>query len=126
MPSLESSHPSRLLVRRGCGARSPSHYVLSNAGDTVSMAHLHACRCFFIEHTFREPKSELSMADYQVRRWDAWHHHMALMMIATLFLVKRGLALQDEALLLSLADLVLVMGQLLPRPEPAHGQLATA
>jgi SRSO17 transposase len=28
------------------------------------------------------------MADYQVRRWDAWHHHMALVMLA-LFLLKQ-------------------------------------
>jgi len=44
---------------------------------------------FFIEHSFREAKSECGMADYQVRRWDAWHHHMALVMLATLFLVKQ-------------------------------------
>ena len=41
---------------------------------------------FFIEHNFHEAKSECGMADYQVRRWDAWHHHMALVMLATLFL----------------------------------------
>jgi hypothetical protein len=29
------------------------------------------------------------MADYQVRRWDAWHNHMALVMLGTLFLVKQ-------------------------------------
>ena len=29
---------------------------------------------FFIEHSFREEKSECGMADYQVRRWDAWHN----------------------------------------------------
>jgi SRSO17 transposase len=39
---------------------------------------------FFIEHSFHETKSECGMADYQVRRWDAWHHHMALVMLATL------------------------------------------
>ena len=33
------------------------------------------------------------MADYQVRRWDAWHRHMALVMVAMLFLLKERLAL---------------------------------
>ena len=34
------------------------------------------------------------MADYHeisVRRWDAWHRHMALVMIAMLFVVKERL-----------------------------------
>ena len=52
---------------------------------------MHGCR-FFIEHAFREAKSELAMADYQVRRWDAWHRHMALVMVAMLFLLKERLA----------------------------------
>lgn len=43
---------------------------------------------FFIEHSFREAKSECGMADYQVRRWDAWHRHMELVKLGTLFLVK--------------------------------------
>lgn len=116
----------RLLVRRECGADTPSHFVLSNAPETIPvsrLARMHGQR-FFIEHAFREAKSELAMADYQVRRWDAWHRHMALVMIAMLFLLKERLALQKEAPLLSLADLVLVMDQLLPRPEPTPDQLA--
>jgi hypothetical protein len=28
------------------------------------------------------------MADYQVRGFNAWHHHMALVMIALMFLAK--------------------------------------
>ena len=122
----EKARRWRLLVRRECGAKSPSHYVLSNAGEAVCVARLarmHASR-FFIEHAFREAKSELAMADYQVRRWDAWHRHMALVMIAMLFLVKERLALREEAPLLSLSDLVLVLEQLLPRPEPTPDQLA--
>jgi len=55
-----------LLVRRECGASQPSHYILSNAGPDISLyrlAQMHASR-FFIEHAFREAKSELAMADY--------------------------------------------------------------
>ena len=62
---------------RECGADTPSHFVFSNADASTSLsrlARMHGCR-FFIEHAFREAKSELAMADYQVRRWDAWHRH---------------------------------------------------
>ena len=61
---------------------------------------------FFIEHAFREAKSECAMADYQVRRWDAWHHHMALVMLAALFLVKQKVAHRETWPMLSLNDLV--------------------
>lgn len=76
-----------LLVRREVGAREISHYCLSNAPVHVSwpeLARVQAQR-YFIEHSFREAKSECGLADYQVRRWDAWHHHMALVMLGTLF-----------------------------------------
>ncbi len=122
----EAARCWRLLVRRECGADTPSHFVLSNASEAVPLprlARMHGQR-FFIEHAFREAKSELAMADYQVRRWDAWHRHMALVMIAMLFLLKERLVLQEEAPLLSLADLVLAMDRLLPRPEPTPDQVA--
>jgi SRSO17 transposase len=62
-----------LLVRREVGADSISHYCLSNAPlDTPwqELARVQAQR-FFIEHSFREAKSECGITDYQVRRWDA-------------------------------------------------------
>ena len=64
-------------------------YFVSTVGldEDVVKAYIQAQR-FFIEHSFREAKSECGMADYQVRRWDTWHHHMALVMLGTLFLVK--------------------------------------
>ena len=59
-----------------------------------------------------------------MRRWDAWHRHMALVMIAMLFVVKERLLLKQEAPLLSLADVVMVLEKLLPKPEPTPKQLA--
>ena len=109
----ETARHWHLLVRRECGADTPSHFVFSNADASTSLsrlARMHGCR-FFIEHAFREAKSELAMADYQVRRWDAWHRHMALVMVAMLFLLKERLA-QAEAPMLSLA-LVMAINQLL-------------
>jgi len=71
----ENARCWHLLVRREVGAEAISHYCLSNASlDTPwpALARAQAQR-FFIEHCFREAKSECGMADYQVRRWDAWH-----------------------------------------------------
>ncbi len=111
-------------MRRECGANTPSHFVFSNADASTSLsrlARMHGCR-FFIEHAFREAKSELAMADYQVRRWDAWHHHMALVMVAMLFLLKEHLALQAEAPMLSLADLVMAINLFAAHQTPTPSE----
>ena len=115
-----------LLVRREVGAEAISHYCLSNAPlDTPwqELARVQAQR-FFIEHSFREAKSECGMADYQVRRWDAWHHHMALVMLGTLFLVKQKKAGRQQWPMLSFNDLVTALEHLLPRRQLTAEELA--
>ena len=115
-----------LLVRREVGADSISHYCLSNAPLDTSwqeLARVQAQR-FFIEHSFREAKSECGMADYQVRRWDAWHHHMALVMLGTLFLVKQKKAGRQQWPMLSFNDLVTALEHLLPRRQLTAEELA--
>lgn len=115
-----------LLVRREVGADSISHYCLSNAPlDTPSqtLARVQAQR-FFIEHSFREAKSECGLADYQARRWDAWHHHMALVMLATLFLLKQKRLGRQQWPMLSLNDLVTALTHLLPRRQLTAQELA--
>jgi SRSO17 transposase len=115
-----------LLVRREVGANSISHYCLSNAPlDTPwqELARVQAQR-FFIEHSFREAKSECGMAGYQVRRWDAWHNHMALVMLGTLFLVKQKKAGRQQWPMLSFNDLVTALEHLLPRRQLTAEELA--
>ena len=74
-------------MRREVGAGEISHYCLSKT-SLKELARVQIQR-FFVEHSFREAKSECGMADYQVRRWDAWHHNIALVMLRTLFLLKQ-------------------------------------
>ncbi len=84
---------------------------------------MHAQR-FFIEHSFREAKSECGMADYQVRRWDAWHHHMAWVMLGTLFLLKQKKTGRQQWSMLSFNDLVTALAHLLPRRQLTAEELA--
>lgn len=44
-----------------------------------------------VEETIRRAKSDAGLADYQVRTWQGWHHHLALSLIATWFLVHETL-----------------------------------
>lgn len=43
-----------------------------------------------IEECIRRSKSEPGMADYQVRTWVGWHHHITLSIMATWFLVQEA------------------------------------
>lgn len=55
------------------------------------------------------------MADYQARGWKAWHHHMALVMIALMFLAKERLVHREiTASMLSCHDLIDILRHKLP------------
>ena len=64
-------------------------YYLSNASVTTS--HGEFARVAKAEHRIEEclqrGKSEAGLADYQVRTWIGWHHHITLSLMATWFLV---------------------------------------
>ena len=121
-----TAHCWHLMVRREVGAETVSHYCLSNAPETAELSALARVQAqrFFIEHCFREAKSECGMADYQVRRWDAWHHHMSLVMLAALFLVKQKMAHRETWPMLSLNDLVTAIAHMLPRRQMSAPELA--
>jgi len=64
-------------------------YHLSNAPPDTPLAEF--ARVANAEHRIEEcikrAKSEAGMAQYQVRHWLGWHHHLTLCLIATWFLV---------------------------------------
>jgi len=62
------------------------------------------CSRYWVERSFDDAKNELGLSGYQVRSWRAWHHHVALVMAAALYLMKRRINKMDEYPLLSLRD----------------------
>ncbi|NOT11224.1 MAG: hypothetical protein HOP23_05230 [Methylococcaceae bacterium] len=64
-------------------------------------------------------KANAAWLDYQVRRWDAWHHHVALVMLGTLFLIKQKIAGRPQWPLLSFNDLVTALRRQLTAEELA-------
>ena len=44
-----------------------------------------------VEEASKRGKSEAGLADYEVRNWRGWHHHQALSLIATWFLLSETL-----------------------------------
>jgi SRSO17 transposase len=83
-----AARPRLLIVRQE--ADGTFKYSMSNAAAETAwerLAYMQAQR-FWIERCFQDAKSELGMAQYEVRGWPGWHHHMALACLALLFLLK--------------------------------------
>jgi hypothetical protein len=82
---------------------------------------------FWIEHNFHEAKSQLGMAQYQVRVWRGWHHHMALVALATLFVLQQKKKTKTVLPLLSYRDITELLDYYLPRrhreEEQVHAQI---
>ena len=59
---------------------------------------------YWIERAFEDGTGIAGLADYQVRGWTGWHHHMALSLLAMLTLLMMVLDLGEKAELLTVQD----------------------
>jgi SRSO17 transposase len=101
-------------------------YSLSNAAADTSweqLGYMQAQR-FWIERSFQDAKSELGMADYEVRSWRGWHHHMALVCLAQLFVTQERLLAAQDTPLLSTRDIVELLAYYLPRRGGSAAEIA--
>lgn len=104
----------RLLVRKDEGG--DLKYSLTNLPEEELrvLAHRQGER-FWIEHAFGEAKSQLGMAQYQVRLWRGWVHHMALVALALLFTTLEKRQTHAGHPLLSCRDITELLDYYLPR-----------
>jgi len=94
-------------------------WFLSNAAESMSLTQMvrkHGDR-YWIERGFQDGKTSLGMADYQARGWVAWHHHMAMVMLAMLFMIRERKIHMREIELLSCQDLIELLTVYLPRDD---------
>jgi SRSO17 transposase len=80
--------PVWVLIRRSLGATPEIKYYISNgdAETPLKVLALVACTRFGVEEFFEGCKSYLGMAQYETRSYAGWHHHMALVALAQLFI----------------------------------------
>lgn len=100
---------SQLLVRRN--ADGSLKISLSNAEAETKVERLAKWQGgrYFVEKTFQDGKSHAGMAQYQARGWRAWHHHMAMVALALLFMMEQRMLLAQSAPLLSPGDIVEIL-----------------
>jgi SRSO17 transposase len=79
----------------------------------TKLAQMQAQR-FWIERAFQDAKSHIGMAQYQARQWPSWHRHMALVMMAMLFMLQARLKHIDTHPLLSCYDIQILLATTLP------------
>lgn len=72
---------------------------------------------YWIERTFEDGKSECGMADYQLRKWSGWHHHMALVLMSMVFMAGERHRQKKELPLLSCSDIEELLSRFLPRRD---------
>ena len=85
-------------------------HTLSNAPLATTQEQLakHQGQRHFIERNFQNSKSHLGMADYQMRQWNGWHRHMAMVALAGLFVMEERM-LGGKRTLLSTRDVVQIL-----------------
>jgi len=108
-PGRQAMEERTLVIRRRkTRAGWETKYSLTNAGQRGyshgDMAFMQGQR-FFVEHSIKEAKSVVGMDQFQTRKWLAWHHQMALNMMAGCFIMKEKLTCFDELPLLSAWDI---------------------
>src|SRR5262249_41254427 len=88
----------RLVVMRTVEERPRTHYALSDAGAEIPLEEL--VRVRFERHRIEEvveaAKQEVGLAQYEVRSWIGWHHHVTLSLVALWFLIRERRRLGGE------------------------------
>lgn len=86
-----------ILLRRSIGdPEEIAYYVVfaSREGTTLEELVKVAGARWRIESSFSEAKGEFGLAEYEVRKWDPWHRHMTLSLLAHAFV---GVVRSSEA-----------------------------
>ncbi|MFM7488101.1 MAG: IS701 family transposase [Cytophagales bacterium] len=103
-----------LLIRKDVNGDISFHLTNSTA-HLQRLAYMQAQR-YFVERAFRDAKQELGMDQYQVRGYAAWHKHMALVMMAQLFIQQEKVRIDQKQVTISTQDIVkIIIALLLPQ-----------
>jgi SRSO17 transposase len=113
------ARPWHLIVRREVETPTEIKYSLSNAPADTPVARLAFMQGqrYWVERALQTSKQDVGLGDYQVRGWRGWHHHMALVMMAMLFLLEERQLHQQTHPLLSGRDIRALLNQFMPRRD---------
>ena len=119
------AHCWHLIVRREIASPWEIKYSLSNAPEATTTERLafQQGQRYWVEHAFRNAKSEVGMEDYQLCLWQGFHHHMAMVTLAMLFMFEVRREHKEDLSLLSYHDVVEVLRVILPRANVTYDDI---
>jgi len=109
--------PQTWLIVRCDESTGDIKYQFSNATAETSferLAYMSHSR-FWMERAIEDAKGQAGMADYQLRSWNGWHHHMTMTILAMLFLLVLHLDWKPKASNLTLCDVREILLVVLPK-----------
>lgn len=108
-----------LVVRRTAETKDDYKYSFSNAPSDTTIEYLamRQGQRYWIEHAFEVAKGDCGLDHYEVRGWNGWHRHMALVMMAQYFILQEKLLHEKEYPLLSARDIMELLAIFLPQKE---------
>lgn len=114
-----------LIVSRNPETKKDLKYSLTNPANQVSLKRLVFMQRqrYWIENSFETAKSDCGLADYQVRSWTGWHHHVALVMLTCLFMQKEKRSAPQSYHLLSGNDIRELLCWYLPNRKNSEEEI---
>jgi len=114
-----------LVVRLDGSSQSRYKYSVSNAPENITIERLafQQAQRYWIERALQDAKSNAGMADYQVRGWTAWHHHITMVMLALLFMLEIRVKNAEAYDLLSTTDIKELLIYFLPKRKTSTDEI---
>ena len=106
-----------------CDGAGAIKYSLTNGKGTASEHCYRQHQRYWIERSIQEAKSEVGMAQYQVRGWQGWHQHMAMVTLAMLFALQQKLVNRKTIPMLSTHDIVELLSYYLPSKQASEDEI---
>jgi SRSO17 transposase len=105
-----------LIITKTTDPKPKVKYSISN-GDIEAYSHREyayfVSQRYWVERSFDNAKNELGMSDYQIRKWQSWHTHHAIIMLASLLITTKMIESKEQIPLLSFKDArILVVTQI--------------
>ncbi|MBE0525166.1 MAG: IS701 family transposase, partial [Methanosarcinales archaeon] len=100
-------------------------YQFSNAPVDTSIERLGQMSCsrYWMERALQDAKGTAKMADYQVRGWTGWHHHMVMTVLAMLFILGLQVEFGQKAPMTSVQDVKEILEVIMPRKEITEAEI---
>jgi SRSO17 transposase len=107
-----------LIIRKDDG-ENKTKYQFSNAPINTNIERFGQMSCsrYWIERALQDAKGNAKMADYQVRGWIGWHHHMVMVLLAMLFILELQIEWGEKASMVSVMDVKEILEVILPKNE---------